>query len=79
MIPLMSVSLLYISIIFFISSIKKRQFLLSRSETTKPHRISIFAEDTLPLNVRTYDQPHITIYAEKLLLSVRISVFLRSV
>ena len=31
----------------------------------KVTEISAFAEDTLPLNVRTYEQPDITIYTEK--------------
>ena len=28
----------------------------------KVTELSVFAEDTLPLNVRTYEQPDITIY-----------------
>ena len=31
----------------------------------KVTEISAFAEDTLPLNVRAYDQPYITIYTKK--------------
>ena len=60
-------------------SIKNDSFFYHGVKLSKVTELSIFAEDTLPLNVRTYDPPNITIYTEKILLSVRISVFLRSV
>ena len=60
-------------------SIKNDSFFYHGVKLSKVTELSIFAEDTLPLNVRAYELPHITIYTEKILLSVRISVFLRSV
>ena len=58
---------------------KKAVSFVTEYKLPKVTELSIFAEDTLPLNVRAYELPHITIYTEKILLSVRISVFLRSV
>ena len=54
LIPLMSVSFLFIKAVSFVTEYK----------LPKVTELSIFAEDTLPLNVRAYDQPHITIYTE---------------
>jgi|MEHZ01.5.fsa_nt_MEHZ011578632.1_3 hypothetical protein len=52
MIPQMSVSVLYIRIVFLITSLKVGSFFNGKNYQ-KPNRV--FAEDTLPLNVRTYE------------------------
>ena len=59
MIPQMSVSVLYIRIVFLITSLKVGSFFNGKNYQ-KPNRV--FAEDTLPLNVRTYELPNINIY-----------------
>jgi hypothetical protein len=46
---------------FFTLTIKKGQFLY-KDKLPKPFSIGAFAEDTLPLNTRTYELPDTTIY-----------------
>ena len=55
----MSISFLFIIVLCI--NYKKGQFLY-KDKLPKPFSIGAFAEDTLPLNTRTYELPDTTIY-----------------